>query len=194
MADARPTYQLHEIFDTAILSPSDGQILRYKASTGKWALGSASALGLSVTGYWLAGTGAYQGPTGNPNGLVIFTAPVNVKVTGIVGRLETANAGASTLSVVRMPSGTAIGSGIALHSGSFNAAGTPATNQTLTLSAATILAYQNTNSAYESQGSEKAYGSTMSVLFLNPGDSIGFTTTGTWLLATGCITVTMVYV
>lgn len=191
MADARPTYQLHEIFDTAILAPSDGQTLRYKGSTGKWTLGSANSSGLSVTGYWLAGSGGYQGPTGNPNGLIIFTAPVVCKVTGIVGRLETANAGASTLTVHRVPNSIAVASGDALHSGTFNAAGTPSTNQVLVLSAATVKAYQTTNSAYENTG---AYADAASVLFINAGDSIGLTTTGTWLAATGCITVTMTYV
>lgn len=103
----------------------------------------------------------------SPNNTIIFTASRAMRVKSIVGRLEVANAGASTVVFRKAPSGTAIGSGTLLHSGSFNAAGTPATNQTLTLSG------------------------TSANLELAVGDSIGVVATGTWILAAGGITVWM---
>lgn len=70
----------------------------------------------------------------NPNGLTIFTATRPARVTAIIGRLNAANAGASTLSLVRAPSGTAVSAGTALHSGSLDAnGGTLNANQVLAL-------------------------------------------------------------
>lgn len=58
------------------------------------------------------------------------------RVKGIVGRVTVAgtDGGAVTLVVRKVPSGTAITSGTALHSSTFNLKGTADTNQTLTLS------------------------------------------------------------
>ena len=55
-------------------------------------------------------------------------------VKSIVGVVDTAATNAVTATVYKAPSATAIGSGTALHSGTFNLQGTAATNQTLTLS------------------------------------------------------------
>ncbi len=103
----------------------------------------------------------------NPDSQSIFVATGAMKVTSIVGRLDLANGSAATLSVYKAPSGTVVGSGTILHTGSFDANGTPATNQTLTLS------------------------STASDLLLATGDCIGFKTTGAWTLAVGSIVVSV---
>lgn len=56
-------------------------------------------------------------------------------VKSIIGTPETASTNAVTATIYKAASGTAIGSGTALHTGSFNLQGTAATNQVLTLSA-----------------------------------------------------------
>ena len=102
--------------------------------------------------------------------LVYFTATRAMKVVGITVRVTTAgtDAGAVTLTVRKVPSGTAITSGTALHSGTANLKGTINTNQVLTLS------------------------TTLSDLFLAAGDSIAADFTGVMTAATGAITVAMV--
>src|SRR5574343_1067476 len=55
-------------------------------------------------------------------------------VKSIIGVPNTAASNAVTATVYKAASCTAIGSGTALHSGTFNLQGTAATNQTLTLS------------------------------------------------------------
>lgn len=102
--------------------------------------------------------------------VVYFTATRALKVVGVVVRVTTAgtDAGAVTLTIRKVPSGTAITSGTALHSGTANLKGTINTNQTLTLS------------------------TTPSDLFLAPGDSIAADFTGVLTAATGAITVAMV--
>lgn len=101
----------------------------------------------------------------NPNNSIIFTAQRKMRVKAIVGRLEVASGLAATLTVSKAPSGTALSGGTLLHSGSFDANGTAATNQTLTLSA------------------------TAADLEIATGDSIGVRTTGTWTASAGGITV-----
>ena len=70
-----------------------------------------------------------------------FVADRAYTILSIVGRVEVAGAdiGGVTGVVVKAASGTALTSGTALHSGSFNLKGAAATNQTLTLTN-TILA------------------------------------------------------
>lgn len=72
-------------------------------------------------------------PTINPNGVGIAVINQASTVSAIIGNVEIATGGTSTVSVFKASSGTACGSGTILHSGSFNANGTAATNQTLTL-------------------------------------------------------------
>ena len=103
----------------------------------------------------------------NPANTVLFTATRKMLVTSILGRLEIAQGAAATVTIVKAPSGTAFSAGTALHTGSFNANGTPATNQTLPLAAS------------------------FPTLTLNPGDSIGVQTTGTWTTSVGGVTVHM---
>lgn len=99
----------------------------------------------------------------------IFTSSRAYRVKGIVGRVRVqGSGGACTLSFYKVPSGTAVGSGTLLHSGSFDVAGgTVDTNQTLTLSA------------------------TVATVTLAAGDSIGYVLTGTPTSAVGSVTVAM---
>jgi hypothetical protein len=64
----------------------------------------------------------------------VFTAPRACVVQGISGRVEVSGTGgACTFSLFKAPSGTAGASGVLLHTGTFNVAGTAATTQALTL-------------------------------------------------------------
>ena len=98
-----------------------------------------------------------------------FIAPRAMRVKRILGRVEVAgtDAGAVTAVIRKVPSGTAITSGTALHSGSFNLKGTAATNQELTLS------------------------TTSSDLDLAAGDALAIDFTGTLTSATGTISVAL---
>ena len=75
--------------------------------------------------------------------------------------------GAVTAVIRKVPSGTALASGTALHSGSFNLKGTAVTVQDLALS------------------------TTLSDLILADGDSLAIDFTGVLTSATGCVTVHM---
>lgn len=98
-----------------------------------------------------------------------FTALRVWRVTAIRGRVTTAGiGGAATFIVYKAPSATAIGSGTALHTGSFDLVGTANGNQTLTLS------------------------STASDLLLAVGDSIGLVLAGVPTSAAGALTIEMV--
>lgn len=100
---------------------------------------------------------------------VSFVADRAYKVKAIRGRVEAAGTDAAAVTAVikKAASGTAIASGTALHSSSFNLKGTAATNQTLTLS------------------------TTSSDTDIAAGDCIGIDFTGTLTAATGVVTVTL---
>ena len=86
-------------------------------------------------------------------------------ITGFVTVAGTG--GAATATIRKVPSGTALASGTALHSGSFNFVGTAVTVQDLTLS------------------------TTLSDLILGDGDSLAIDCTGTMTSAAGVISVHM---
>lgn len=89
-------------------------------------------------------------------------------VKAIQGVPETASTNAVTATVYKAASGTAIGSGTALHTGTFNLQGTAATNQALTLS------------------------TTSGVVDVSAGSRIGVVISGAMGAAgNGCITVTL---
>lgn len=95
-----------------------------------------------------------------------FVADRKYVVKAIRGRVDVAGTGGACTAVIRkVASGTALTSGTALHSSSFNLVGTAATNQTLTLS------------------------TTTSDLLLDAGDAIVYDLTGTATSAVGAITV-----
>lgn len=98
----------------------------------------------------------------------MFTADRPYVVKGIRGRVDVAGTGGACTAVVRkVASGTAITSGTALHSSSFNLVGTVNTQQALTMS------------------------TTASDLLLAAGDSICFDLTGTATSAVGALSVTL---
>lgn len=100
---------------------------------------------------------------------VFFVADRAYAVKGIRGRVTVAGSDGSavTATVRKVPSGTAIGSGTALHSSTFNLKGTADTNQSLTLS------------------------TTSGVLDIAAGDSLAVDFTGTLTAATGAISVSL---
>ena len=98
----------------------------------------------------------------------LFTADRSYVVKAIRGRVDVAGTGGACTAVIRkVPSATALTSGIALHTGSFNLVGTAAAQQALTLS------------------------TTPSDLLMAAGDSICFDLTGTPTSAVGAISVTL---
>lgn len=98
----------------------------------------------------------------------LFTADRPYVVKAIRGRVDVAGTGGACTAVIRkVPSGTVITSGTALHTGSFNLVGTANAQQALTLS---------TNA---------------SDLLLAAGDSIAYDLTGTATSAVGNISVTL---
>ena len=96
-----------------------------------------------------------QGTDLDEGGFIVLTFPYNATaqasiltlgpavlnrrmiVKAITGVSDAAASNAVTVSVYKAPSGTAIGSGTLLHTGSFNCQGTANTNQALALSATT---------------------------------------------------------
>jgi len=97
-----------------------------------------------------------------------FVADRAYVVKGIRGVNDVIGTGGACTAVVRkVPTGTALASGTALHSSTYNLVGTAATNQILTLS------------------------TTASDLLLAAGDRLAVDYTGTATSAVGCITVTL---
>lgn len=98
-----------------------------------------------------------------------FVAPRAMIVQSIRARVEVAGTDGSAVTAVirKVPSGTAITSGTALHSSSINLKGTAATNQSLTLS------------------------TTATTVALAAGDALAIDFTGTLTLATGVVSVAM---
>jgi hypothetical protein len=98
-----------------------------------------------------------EGTDGGDGGFVVLTFPYNATaqasiltlgpavmvrrmvVKAITGVPDVTTTNAVTVSIYKAPSATAIASGTLLHTGTFNCQGTAATNQTLTLGAATAL-------------------------------------------------------
>jgi hypothetical protein len=93
-----------------------------------------------------------QGTDGDDGAFIVLTFPYNATaqasiltlgpavmtrrmvVKAITGVPDVATSNAATVSIYKAPSATAIASGTLLHTGTYNAQGTAATNQTLTLS------------------------------------------------------------
>ncbi len=74
----------------------------------------------------------------DPNNTIIAVINQASTISAIIGAVETATGAAATVTVKKAPSGTACSAGTALHSGTFNANGTAATNQTLTVTSASL--------------------------------------------------------
>jgi hypothetical protein len=100
---------------------------------------------------------------------VFFIANRDYRVAGITGRVEVQGSGGACTAVVKKAaSATAIASGTALHSSTFNLVGTAATNQVLTVS------------------------TTATDLAIASGNAIGFDLTGTPTSAVGTISVYLI--
>lgn len=114
---------------------------------------------------WETATIFYNVPAADAS---FFVADRAYVVKGIRGVNDVIGTGGACTAVIRkVPTGTALTSGRALHSGSYNLVGTAATNQILTLSA------------------------TASDLLLAAGDRLAIDYTGTATSAIGCVTVTL---
>lgn len=114
---------------------------------------------------WITATINYAVPTVDSS---FFVADRAYVVKGIRGVNDVIGTGGACTAIIRkVPSGTALTSGTALHSSTYNLVGTAATNQTLVLS------------------------TTGSDLLLAAGDRIAADWTGTATSAVGCITVTL---
>jgi hypothetical protein len=91
-------------------------------------ISTAGVVKLNNVGYpagWVA--------TINPNNAVVTTVNQASTISAIIGRVETAAGGAATVQVNKAASGVACSAGTNLATGTFDANGTAATNQTLTL-------------------------------------------------------------
>jgi hypothetical protein len=98
----------------------------------------------------------------------IYIASRKSVITDITGRVRVAGSGgACTLQIFKAPSGTAIGSGTLVHSGSFNLVGTADTNQVLVLA------------------------TPLDTLTLQVGDALGYVLTGTATSAVGTFVITL---
>jgi hypothetical protein len=93
----------------------------------------------------------------------VFIASRALTITSAVGVVETPNGAAANISVVKASSGTALSAGIPIHSGSFDANGAAAINQTLPV--------------------------TMTSLAI--GDRLGLISTGTFSASVGSIGITV---
>jgi hypothetical protein len=97
-----------------------------------------------------------------------FVADRPYVVKAIRGRVDVAGTGGACTAIIRkVPSGTALASGTAVHSSTYNLVGTALAQQTLTVS------------------------TTASDLLMAAGDSLAFDVTGTATSAVGCVTVTL---
>lgn len=119
----------------------------------------------TATAGWMGASIRYNVPTVDDS---FFVADRAYVVKGIRGVNDVIGTGGACTAVLRkVPSGTAITAGTALHSGTYNLVGTAATTQVLTLS------------------------TTASDLLLATGDRLAVDYTGTATSATGIITVNL---
>jgi len=149
--------QLADLGDVNIKVPNYPDTLIYDPVDRMWKNGH---LPTEVTFKWSKGN--------DPDSSIIYTAPRQVQIITIIGRLETAQGAASSFSLYKAPSGTVLPSGTKLHTGSFDTNGTAATNQTLPLVS-------------------------VAVGTLAAGDSIGVLTTGSAALSSGGMTISLIY-
>jgi hypothetical protein len=143
--------------DNTTITAASGVITTVAATTSVPGIAKLNNVGYPAG--WIAAN--------DPNNAVVVTVGQASTITGIVGRVETPVGSAATVSVYKAPSGTACSAGTVLHSGSFDANGTAATNQTLTVTVTTLAA----------------------------GDSICYVTTGgaNWTSGVGIGTITIFY-
>lgn len=125
---------------TAGIAAVNGSAATFMRSDGAPAVVAATTSVAGIAKLNNVGYPAGWVATINPNNAVVVTVGQASTITAIIGRVETAAGGAATVSVYKAPSGTACSGGTVLHSGSFNANGTAATNQTLTVTTSSLAA------------------------------------------------------
>lgn len=136
--------------------------IRQEADGSLGMVGAATTSTVSGSGFIPASI-YYNASTADTS---FFVADRVYAVKAIRGRVDVAGTGGACTAVIRkVPSATALASGTALHSGSFNLVGTATQNQSLTLS------------------------TTASDLLLAVGDALVYDLTGTATSAVGSITV-----
>lgn len=110
------------------LAPDGAVTLRYDMTSSRWRTIGRTHQPVDYVVGWGSGV--------NPNKFVAFTAPRAMQITGITGTVGDPVGAAATISLFKAASGTACGSGTNLvaAAGTFNANGTGAANQTLSLS------------------------------------------------------------
>ena len=119
----------------------------------------------TATTGWLSVSVGYNVPAADVS---FFVADRAYVVKGIRGVNDVIGTGGACTAIIRkVPTGTALVSGTALHASTYNLVGTAATNQILTLS------------------------TTVSDLLLAAGDRLAIDYTGTATSAAGCVTVSM---
>ena len=116
-----------------------GAVIGFLIVTTLCSTSVVEALCVSGTGMWAVHTATIGWTAGvNPNNALIQILPANSTLTSIIGNVETATGGTATVSVNIAASGTPCSAGTTVYSGSFNANGTAATNQTLTLTTTAV--------------------------------------------------------
>lgn len=119
----------------------------------------------TATAGWMAASVGYNVPAANTSFFVADRAYVVKGIRGVNDAIGTG--GACTAILLKVPNGTALASGTALHASTYNLVGTAATNQILALS------------------------TTAGALLMAAGDRLAISYTGTATSAIGCVTVTM---
>ena len=143
--------------DLPVASSSAFGAAKCDGTTITCASGIFSTVGTNVGAATEYSTGWVSGI--NPNNVLLVSAlPTAVTVTAIVGRPEAAVRSAATVSVAAAPNGSPCAGSTVLHSGSFDANGVPANNQSLTPTTTTIpagasLCLQTTGGANWNSGS-----------------------------------------
>ena len=117
---------------------------------------------------WVTATVGYNVPAADVSFFVADRAYVVKAIRGVNDVIGTG--GACTAVIRKVPSGTALASGVLLHSGTYNLVGTAATNQIIALV---------TGAAAPA------------ALLLAAGDRLAIDYTGTATSAIGCVTVTL---
>lgn len=126
-----------------------------------------SATGMPPLTSLITASAHWSGSNATPQILPIFIAAFPVVVTAILARVEQVSASPGTLQVVKAASGIPLSQGTSLVTTPFDVTSTPTQTHWLGL----------TNN--------------ITVLVLEPGDSLGMTTTGNWSNAYGGLTVHM---
>lgn len=127
---------------TAGATAVNGVATTFMRSDGAPALTAAAAGTAGISKLHSAPAAVGWPATLNPTNIILANVNQASTISALIGAVEVPVGAAATVSVYKASSGTACGAGTILHSGTFNANGAAATNQTLTLTSTTIAAGQ----------------------------------------------------